>query len=137
MHIMYYETEASKGSGTFLNDIFRRTRLCHASTLAAATAAGSSFSFLSCSAAAVMAAETAVTTAAAVAAAATTAAAADRLPGRRITKMGLRLQPHSCCRKTKPFPIHRQLSNVRRWFGDMPTVYAVLKGGYPCFKSSY
>lgn len=79
MHIMYYETEASKGSGTFLNDIFRRTRLCHASTLAAATAAGSSFSFLSCSVAAVTAAA-AVTTAAAVAAETTTAAAADSFP---------------------------------------------------------
>lgn len=67
LHNMYYETEASRGSGTFLKTIFlRRTRLCHASTLAAATAAGSSSLSLSCSAHAVtalLASPTAATTA--------------------------------------------------------------------------
>ena len=29
----------------------------------------------------------------------------------------------------KQSPVHRQLPSVKRWFGDMPTVYAVRKGG--------
>ena len=57
--------------------INRRTLLCHASTLAAATAAGSSFSFLSCSAAAAMATAMAVATAAITAAAVAAAVAAE------------------------------------------------------------